>query len=88
MPKRTKVILPELGQTIIHFSDHGQDFLRWTLDHTGRVVACAPFQSSVWVGCVVVNHQNLRKGSIVHFVGKGVPELRCIKYRVEDVSHA
>jgi hypothetical protein len=35
----------------ITFEDHGQDFLTWTIDtELEQVVACEPFQASLWVG--------------------------------------
>lgn len=49
----------------ITFSDHGQDFLEWDLDATGRVVACRPFQGSTWCKATVTNHAYLRRGSVV-----------------------
>ncbi len=35
---------------IIHFEDHGQDFLKWYLDERGYVLDSQPFQRNVWVG--------------------------------------
>ena len=46
----------------ITFEDHGQDFLEWDLDDAGVVVACRPFQSTFWVGKVVNNHADIKKG--------------------------
>lgn len=73
--------------TVIHFQDHGQDFLRWTLDQNGKVVCSQPFQTSIWRGCVVINPKGIRPGGKVHFIGHGAPELQVIKYPVKEVYH-
>lgn len=39
----------------IHFEDHGQDFLEWDIDADGNVLACRPFQGSLWCRCLVLN---------------------------------
>lgn len=49
----------------ITFEDHGQDFLEWDLNAQGKVIECRPFQASFWVGRLVVNNDELRKGSKV-----------------------
>ena len=73
--------------TVLHFTDHGQDFLRWELDARGVVIGCEPFQASVWVGNRVLHHQALRAGDIVHFVSKGDSASRNIRYLLERVEH-
>ncbi len=35
---------------IIHFQDHGQDFLKWYINKDGYVIDSQPFQRSIWVG--------------------------------------
>lgn len=52
--------------TIIHFKDHGQDFLEWHVDNaTGMIIGCKPFQSVFWVGLRVVNLAKLEVGGHV-----------------------
>ena len=34
----------------IHFEDHGQDFLWFTVDDAGRVQDCGPYQGWLWAG--------------------------------------
>ena len=38
----------------IEFEDSHQDFLEWYLDAGGEVLHCAPFQSQVWNGTLVL----------------------------------
>jgi hypothetical protein len=48
---------------IIHFEDHGQDFLQWRIcGETGIIEDCQPFQDHVWVGKKVVANGNLVVG--------------------------
>ena len=35
---------------IIHFEDHGQDFLEWHIDKDGYVLDSKPFQRNIWAG--------------------------------------
>lgn len=72
---------------ILHFTDHGQDFLRWELDARGVVIGCEPFQASVWVGNRVLQHQALRAGDIVHFVSKRDSASLNIRYPLERVEN-
>ena len=51
--------------TVLHFTDHGQDFLRWELDARGKVIGCGPFQAGVWCGKYVMHHEQLRAGALV-----------------------
>ena len=53
--------------TVLHFEDHGQDFLRWKLDAKGKVIGCEPFQGFVWKGKFVMGHQGLQAGAMVHY---------------------
>lgn len=57
-------------KTIV-FTDHFQDFLEWDLNAAGNVVACRPFQGSIWCDARVTNHASLRKGSIVEILIHG-----------------
>lgn len=72
----------------IHFEDHDQDFLTWTIDEEGVVIDCQPFQLSVWRGTKVVNHMGLKPGQLVHIEDENDPErTRHIKYPVEKVTN-
>lgn len=57
--------------TVLHFEDHGQDFLRWELDAKGKVIGCEPFQGFVWKGKYVMGHEQLQAGATVHYRTKG-----------------
>lgn len=52
---------------VLHFSNHGQDFLRWSLDASGTVIGCEPCQAWLWTGKVVMNHERLRAGDKVQY---------------------
>lgn len=56
----------------ITFEDDGQDFLQWDIDRAGKVVACRPFQSATWCGCVVLNHRIVRPGDYLQIVSPRV----------------
>jgi len=75
--------------TMIVFADHGQDFLRWTVNEHGVVIDSQPFQASVWRGMEVPNVADLKEGDIVELIVRdpGKPTLRSnIKYPVERVE--
>lgn len=66
------------------FEDKGQDFLEWDLDRTGRVIACRPFQESVWKNTVIV--RNARKGRRPVIVTRHFPgQLKRLNYRIVQV---
>jgi hypothetical protein len=65
----------------VHFEDHGQDFLEWDVDTQNKVVACRPYQSSVWVGKRLVAAP--KKGGKCAYMHDG--ELHTIKYTVTKV---
>lgn len=79
-------------KTII-LEDHGQDFLEWDIDAKGFVVACRPFQGSVWTGVQVLN-KNLRAGSVLKLkLPKRLrqpkqPDVITLKYRVKSMRKA
>ena len=54
----------------LHFEDHGQDFLWWDLDQSGKVIG-VNLQQFAWIGCKVLGSHTLRKGSIVHYERDG-----------------
>ncbi|ART47581.1 MULTISPECIES: hypothetical protein [Acidovorax] len=57
--------------TVLHFTDFGQDFLRWELDAKGKVIGCEPFQGFVWKGKYVLGYDRLRAGDTVHYRSMG-----------------
>ncbi|WP_447776360.1 hypothetical protein [Variovorax boronicumulans] len=74
-----------LAKTIA-FADQGQDFLEWDLDSTGKVVACRPFQASIWIGHTVRNHERITVGSYAVITVDGTP--LAIRYPLERVTPA
>jgi hypothetical protein len=50
----------------VFFVDEGQDFLEWDIDPQGKVVACRPFQSEIWVGTIVHN-KDIKPGDLLDF---------------------
>lgn len=73
--------------TVLHFMDCGQDFLRWELDATGKVIGCEPCQASIWCGTRVLLHRGLQAGDLVHFVREGDSASRHIRYVLDRVEH-
>jgi hypothetical protein len=72
---------------VITFEDQGQDFLTWTIDETGLVVDCKPFQGFVWCGCTVMNNKGVRAGANVWVYTKQGQAL-CMKYKAISVKKA
>lgn len=73
--------------TVLHFTDHGQDFLRWELDAEGKVIGCEPFQGRVWKGKYVMGHDRLRAGDTVHYRSMGESTSASnIRYPLERVE--
>lgn len=73
--------------TVLHFTDHGQDFLRWELDARGVVIGCEPFQGSHWKGKYVMGHDRLRAGDTVHYRSMGdSTSASNIRYPLERVE--
>jgi len=72
--------------TIIHFEDHGQDFLDWTVSADGTVIDVNPFQLSIWGGNQVLGLDTLQPGDKVHFISKHDGEARFIRYPVERIE--
>lgn len=70
-----------LGDATIRFADHGQDFLTW--DIKGRkVIACRPYQASLWVGCEVMSLPEV--GKTIQIRQPGRPPM-WIKYPLTEV---
>ncbi len=73
-----------MRKTIIHFEDHGQDFLQWTIDETGKVVNCWPFQASIWCQYYVIDVALLKIGDLVPIIKD--KEQITIKYPIEKIE--
>lgn len=71
----------ESFETVIHFEDHGQDFLTWTV-RRGEVVSSSPFQSWLWVGLRLVSRPQV--GRCLKAEGKHGP--LCIRYPVTKIE--
>lgn len=73
--------------TVLHFTDHGQDFLRWELDVNGKVIGCEPFQGFFWKGKQVMFPDRLRAGDTVYYRSKGEStSVDSIRYPLERVE--
>jgi hypothetical protein len=69
----------------IELEDHGQDFLEWDIDETGKVVDCRPFQAWVWNGTIVHN-KDIRVGDILLITTTHFPdESTTLNYPVKSV---
>jgi len=82
---RAKIIEAPSTATI-RFMDCGQDFLEWDIDVNGVVTDCRPFQSWLWNGTRVVNHEKLRTGSIVKVKTDMSPSISTVKYPVRKIT--
>lgn len=71
-----------VGYTI-HFEDHGQDFLEWDVDVTGKVVGCRPSQASVWCGLQVL--ETPQAGGLVTYLRGGEPA-RAVRYVIAKIT--
>lgn len=70
----------------MHFEDHHQDFLVWTLDEGGEVIHCEPFQASIWCG-TIVNLMTLMKGERPDVQLKSRPgKLTTMNYAVTKID--
>ena len=71
--------------TVIHFEDHGQDFLTWEVNSEGVVVDCQPFQAFAWCGRKVSNLHELAVGTQVKLDGIK-PGDYVLKYPIESIT--
>lgn len=71
--------------TIIHFEDHGQDFLRWIVNPEGEVVISEPFQQWIWRGNIV-NLETLCEGKTLSYTSTRGGERHNIRYPVEKIE--
>jgi hypothetical protein len=74
--------------TRIHFEDHGQDFLWWDVDTSGKVIDCGPFQASVWVGSQIIqdSETGLVEGDRVLVSCPHVDDHLLINYPIERLE--
>lgn len=75
---------------VIHFYDHDQDFLRWSINKKGRVLRSEPFQTDIWSRYIVENHKDVQAGEYVVIRKFGGHKRTQIKYQVlmiEEVSN-
>ena len=77
-----------MGLVMIHFEDHGQDFLRWTVSSGGDVVACEPFQSSIWCKAEIINRADLQVGVQPVYKFPGVERPLTLKYKIIAIHDA
>lgn len=70
----------------IHFEDHGQDFLEWTLDEEGFVIDCTPAQGSFWCMSGVNDHENLKVGDHVTIINERWDDELTINYPIERIQ--
>lgn len=69
----------------IQFEDHGQDFLKWTIDGS-KVIDCQPFQFTVWGKCTVLTPESeLIPGAYV-LVRIPAGKEMIVKYPIESVT--
>ena len=68
---------------IVHFEDHGQDFLRCSIED-GVVVDCQPFQAWLWNGTKVLN-ADIKPGDILEIIRTG-STVATLNYPVERVE--
>lgn len=64
-PKKSKTPTVTVQLSVIHFEDHGQDFLLWHVNDEGVVVKSEPFQTGVWKGAKITNFKTLKVGDKV-----------------------
>lgn len=72
-----------MANALIYFKDNGQDFLRWTVDESGTVVDCHPFQADIWKGLKITNLAKLKAGGCVEYNHHG--RHGCISHLVAGV---
>ena len=68
---------------VVHFEDHGQDFLRWTITD-GKVVDCEPFQAWLWNGTTILSDPEV--GECLRIKGPRSIGVIALKYPVERID--
>lgn len=69
---------------VLHFEDHGQDFLRWDIDAAGVVIDAHPYQADVWKGCLLLNAPEV--GERVRFFSARTKREMTLAYPVAKVE--
>lgn len=55
----------------VHFQDHDQDFLFFTIDLEGNIIDVFPFQKAIWTKYKVRDIKNLEVGRLLDIKTKG-----------------
>lgn len=66
----------------IYFKDCGQDFLAWTIDVSGKILACEPILFCIWKDWTVMNLSALVIGGKVKLTKPGYEQI--IKRNIKD----
>lgn len=69
--------------TRITFKDEGQDFLTWDINSDGQIIACKPFQFSIWKQWNVMN-KRFTVGRLIHL--RKADATMTVKYPIEKVE--
>lgn len=69
----------------LHFEDHGQEFLSWTVDDLGTIIEVDPY-SSAWLGHRVLAPRTVRKGHLLNVRSKTTGDVRTILYPVSRIQ--
>ncbi len=69
----------------LHFEDHGQDFLSWTVDDLGTIIEVEPYNSA-WLGQRVLAPRTVRKGHLLNVRSKSTGDVFAIVYPVERIQ--
>lgn len=73
--------------TKIEFEDHGQDFLTWEIDQSGKIVDSKPFQAGIWCKYHVAYVNELKVGGFVDIYKKDDDEgTIMIKYPIASIE--
>lgn len=70
----------------IEFEDHGQDFLRWTLDKNGMVID-SDMQARFWVGGHVADYRNLMAHVPPMYQSKVYGGIRHVNYPLKKIYY-
>jgi hypothetical protein len=71
--------------TRIEFEDHGQDFLRWTIDEDGKVMDSQPFQADLWNGTTLLDYPDLKVGMALAIITKH-DDVLTLKYPIIKIE--
>ena len=82
---RLNRLIKEAGHLVITFEDQGQDFLKWTLDKSGKVID-SDAQAWAWVGGHVTDHGSLTLGVHPLYQSKTDGAVRPVNYPLDKVQ--